>query len=103
MSDGSPLYDANKLDILRNRIEKLEQEKTILFNENEQLREACAKLQTNSGFKPASEIKPEDQDGEARLTDQKMLTDFIINALKRKPKEVIIKYRGSIILEIIPK
>ena len=101
MTDTTPIYTADQYDVLRNRIDKLEKEKTHLFNENEELREACARLQTNQGFVKASDVN--DQDGEARITDQKMLTDFVINSLKLKPREVIIKYRGSIVLEIRPK
>jgi predicted nuclease with TOPRIM domain len=101
MSDSTPLYTADQYDVLRNRIEKLEKEKTLLFNENEELREACARLQTNQGFVKASDVS--EQDGEARITDQKMLTDFVMNSLKLRPREVVIKYRGSIVLEIRPK
>jgi hypothetical protein len=90
-------------DTVRNRLERAKEIIASLTSENDQLREACAKLQTNSGFKPASEIKPEDQDGEARITDQKMLTDFVMNSLKLRPREVVIKYRGSVVLEIRPK
>ena len=42
-------------------------------------------------------------EGEAKLIDQKMLTDFVINSLKLKPRQVIFKWKGSIIMEIIPK
>ena len=100
MNDTTPLYTADQMDVLRNRIEKLENEKTILFNENEQLREACARLQTNQGFVKASDVQ--DQDGEARITDTQLIRNFVMDALKLKPREVIIKYRGSIVLEIKP-
>ena len=43
MNDKTPLYTADQIDVLRNRIQKSEQEKTILFNENEELREVAAK------------------------------------------------------------
>ena len=36
MNDSTPVYTADQMDILRNRIEKLEKEKSILFDENEQ-------------------------------------------------------------------
>jgi hypothetical protein len=101
MSDTTPIYTADQYDVLRSRIDKLEKEKTSLFNENEELREACARLQTNQGFVKASDVS--EQDGEARITDQKMLTDFVMNSLKLRPREVVIKYRGSIVLEIRPK
>ena len=100
MNDTTPLYTADQMDILRNRIEKLEKEKSVLFEENEQLREVASKLQTNSGFKPASEFK--DQEGEARITETQLIRNFVMDALKLKPREVIIKYRGSIVLEIKP-
>ena len=100
MNDSTPLYTADQMDVLRNRIEKLEKEKSVLFDENEQLREVAAKLQTNSGFKPASEFK--EQEGEARITDTQLIRNFVMDALKLKPREVIIKYRGSIVLEIKP-
>lgn len=103
MSDSTPLYTADQIDVLRNRIEKLEKEKTLLFNENEELREACARLQTNQGFVKASDVNETSQDGEARITDQKMLTDFVMNSLKLRPREVVIRYRGSIVMEIRPK
>lgn len=101
MNDTTPIYTADQMDVLRNRIEKLEKEKSILFDENEQLREVAAKLQTNAGFKPASEYTQE-QDGEAKITDAKLLTNFVMDALKLKPREVIIKWRGSIVMEIKP-
>ena len=100
MSDSTPIYTANQMDVLRNRIAKLEHEKSILFSENEELRQACNKLQTSQGFVKASDVSETTQDGEARITDQKMLRDFIMDSLKLKPREVIIKYRGSIVMEI---
>ena len=100
MNDTTPLYTADQMDVLRNRIQKLESEKTVLFNENEQLREACARLQTNQGFVKASDVSGQDQDGEARITDTQLIRNFVMDALKLKPREVIIRYRGSIILEI---
>jgi hypothetical protein len=103
MTDTTPIYTADQYDVLRSRIDKLEKEKTSLFNENEELREACARLQTNQGFVKASDVSETSQDGEARITDQKMLTDFVMNSLKLRPREVVIKYRGSIVLEIHPK
>lgn len=100
MNDTTPLYTADQMDVLRNRIEKLEKEKSVLFDENEQLKEVAARLQTNQGFVKASEFK--DQEGEARITDTQLIRNFVMDALKLKPREVIIKYRGSIILEIKP-
>ena len=103
MNDSTPIYTANQMDVLRNRIAKLEHEKSILFSENEELRQACNKLQTNQGFVKASDDlaqQKQQEDGEARITDQKMLRDFIMDSLKLKPREVIIKYRGSIVMEI---
>jgi hypothetical protein len=103
MNDTTPLYTAAQMDVLRNRIEKLEKEKEILFNENEELKEVAAKLQTNQGFMKASEVETnQEQDGEAKITDAKLLTNFVIDALKLKPREVIIRWRGSIVMEIKP-
>jgi regulator of replication initiation timing len=90
----------NQIDVLRNRIQKLEQEKTILFNENEELREVAAKLQTNQGFVKASDVN--EQEGEARIRDTELIRNFVMDALKLKPREIVIKYRGSIVLEIKP-
>ena len=56
MSDSTPIYTANQMDVLRNRIAKLEHEKSILFSENEELRQACNKLQTSQGFVKASDV-----------------------------------------------
>jgi len=98
MNDDTPLYTADQMDVLRNRIEKLEREKTILFNENEELKEVAARLQTNQGFVKASEVTGQEQDGEAKITDAKLLTNFVMDALKLKPRQVIIRYRGSIVL-----
>jgi len=102
MNDTTPLYTANQMDVLRNRIEKLEQEKTILFDENEQLKEVLRRFQTNQGFKPASEFKGEEQDGEATITDTQLIRNFVMDSLKAKPKRIVIKYRGSIVMEIKP-
>lgn len=98
--DSTPLYTADQVDVLRNRIQKLEQEKTILFNENEELREVAAKLQTNQGFVKASDVN--DQEGEARIRDTELIRNFVMDALKLKPREIVIRYRGSIVLEIKP-
>ena len=98
--DSTPLYTADQYDVLRNRIQKLEQEKTILFNENEQLREVAAKLQTSQGFVKASDVS--EQEGEARIRDSELIRNFVMDALKRKPREIVIKYRGSIVLEVKP-
>ena len=102
MSDKTPLYSADQIDVLRNRIQKLEQEKTILFNENEELREVAAKLQTNQGFPKASELTGQEQEGEARIRDTQLIRNFVMDALKLKPREIVIRYRGSIVLEIKP-
>ena len=101
MSDKTPLYTADQVDVLRNRIQKLEQEKTILFNQNEELREVAAKLQTNQGFVKASDVNDQ-QEGEARIRDTELIRNFVMDALKLKPREIVIRYRGSIVLEIKP-
>jgi uncharacterized protein (UPF0335 family) len=102
MNDTTPLYTSDQMDVLRNRIEKLEHEKTTLFNENEELKEVAARLQTNQGFIKASEVTGQEQEGEARITDTQLIRNFVMDALKLKPREIIIKYRGSIVLEIKP-
>jgi len=95
--DYMKLYDA-----LRSQNEKLRKEVKELTTQRDKalndLREAL--------FIKADKIAESLNDaseGEAKLTDQKILADFIISSLKQKPREVIIKYRGSIILEIIPR
>ena len=100
MNDKTPLYSADQIDVLRNRIEKLEKENSVLLNENTELREVAAKLQTNQGFVKASEVQ--DQEGEAKIRDTELIRNFVMDALKRKPREIVIKYRGSIVLEIKP-
>lgn len=88
-------------DTVRHRLERAKEIIGMLTRENDELKEACARLQTNQGFVKASEVS--DQDGEAKITDQKMLTDFVMNSLKLRPREVVIKYRGSVVVEIRPK
>ena len=102
MNDTTPVYTADQMDVLRNRIEKLEREKNILFNENEELKEACARLQTNQGFVKASEVTGQEQEGVAKITDTQLIRNFVMDALKLKPRQIIIRYRGSIVLEIKP-
>ena len=100
MNDKTPLYSADQYDVLRNRIEKLEKENSVLLNENTELREVAAKLQTNQGFVKASDVN--DQDGEAKIIDTELIRNFVMDALKLKPREIVIRYRGSIVLEIKP-
>ena len=71
-----------------------------MLNENTELREVAAKLQTNQGFVKASDVQ--EQDGEAKIIDTELIRNFVMDALKRKPREIVIKYRGSIVLEIKP-
>ena len=98
MSNPNPGFVKEDVyDSVRNQAEKLRQRLEILTEENEQLKEALSSLQAEKGFQKASV-----QDGEARITDQKMLTDFVLDAIKHKPREVIIKYRGSIVIEVKP-
>ena len=103
MMSDSPEPDYMKLyDNVRNQNEKLRTQVEQLTIERDQaikdLREALF-IKADAVSKQLDEAS----EGEARLTDQKILTDFIINALKRKPREVTIKYKGNIILEITPK
>ena len=95
--DYAKLYDnvRNQNEKLRTQVEQLTIERDQAIKD---LREALF-IKADAVSKQIEQAS----EGEARLTDQKMLTDFVINALKRKPKEVIIKYKGSIILEITPK
>ena len=99
MNDKTPLYSADQIDVLRNRIEKLEKENSVLLNENTELREVAAKLQT---FPKASELASQDQEGEARIRDTELIRNFVMDALKLKPREIIIKWKGSIVMEIKP-
>ena len=89
-------------DNLRNQNEKLRTQVEQLTIERDQ---AIKDLREALFIKADAVSKELDQasQGEARLTDQKLLTDFVINSLKLKPKEVIIKWKGSIVLDIIPK
>jgi hypothetical protein len=103
LNSNDPPPDYMKLyDNVRNQNEKLRAQVEQLTIERDQaikdLREALF-IKADAVSKQIEQAS----EGEARLTDQKMLTDFVINALKRKPREVIIKYKGSIILEITPK
>lgn len=103
MMSDKPEPDYMKLyDNVRNQNEKLRTQVEQLTIERDQ---AIKDLREALFIKADAVSKELDKasQGEARLTDQKMLTDFIINALKRKPREVIIKYKGNVILEIIPK
>ena len=102
MSD-KPEPDYMKLyDNVRNQNEKLRTQVEQLTIERDQ---AIKDLREALFIKADAVSKQLDQasQGEARLTDQKLLTDFVINSLKLKPKEVIIKWKGSIVLDIIPK
>ena len=102
MSD-KPEPDYMKLyDNVRNQNEKLRTQVEQLTIERDQ---AIKDLREALFIKADAVSKQLDaaSQGEARLTDQKLLTDFIINSLKLKPKEVIIKWKGSIVLDIIPK
>ena len=88
-------------DVVRNKVDKLRERIELLTAENDQLREACARLQTNQGFVKASDVS--DQEGEARIRDTELIKNFVMDALKLKPREIVIKYRGNTIIEIIPK
>ena len=103
MMSDKPEPDYVKLyDNLRNQNEKLRTQVEQLTIERDQ---AIKDLREALFIKADAVSKQIDQasQGEARLTDQKLLTDFVINSLKLKPKEVIIKWKGSIVLDIIPK
>jgi hypothetical protein len=103
MMSDKPEPDYVKLyDNLRNQNEKLRAQVEQLTIERDQ---AIKDLREALFIKADAVSKQLDQasQGEARLTDQKLLTDFVINSLKLKPKEVIIKWKGSIVLDIIPK
>ena len=72
-----------------------------MLNENQELREVAAKLQTNQGFK-SFRVSVQDQEGEVTITDTELIRNFVMDALKLKPTRVVIKYRGSIVMEIKP-
>ena len=95
--DYMALYDnlRNQNEKLRKEVSKLTQQRDEAVND---LREAL--------FIKADRIAKQVDaaaEGEARLTDQKILTDFIMDCVKLKPREVVIKYRGSVILEVKTK
>ena len=103
MMSDKPEPDYMKLyDNVRNQNEKLRTQVEQLTIERDQ---AIKDLREALFIKADAISKQLDQasQGEARLTDQKLLTDFVINSLKLKPKEVIIKWKGSFVLDIIPK
>ena len=85
-------------DNVRNQNEKLRQQVSELTQQNAGLSEALEKVQ----MVKASQLA-DLSEGEAKLSNEKMITDFVMDCLKLKPKQVIIKYRGSIVLEIKPK
>ena len=98
-----PEPDYMKLyDVERNLNEKLRKELQKLSKERDQ---AIMDLREALFIKADRIAKQVDaaSEGEARLTDQKILTDFIMDCVKLKPREVVIKYRGSVILEVKTK
>ena len=98
-SNPNPEPDYLKLyDNVRNQNEKLRQQVSELTERNEGLSQALEKVQMVKASALADAAE-----GEASINDSKMITDFVMDCLKAKPRQVIIKYRGSIVLEIKPK
>jgi hypothetical protein len=91
--------DEELYQTLRNQNEKLRREVEQLTIERDQalkdLREAL--------FIKADAVAKQDPgegEGEARITDSKMIQDFVIDSLKLKPDSVIIKWTGSIVTDV---
>ena len=96
---NNPEPDYLKLyDNVRNQNEKLRQAVSELTERNEGLSQALEKVQMIKASALADAAE-----GQVNINDSKMITDFVMDCLKAKPKQVIIKYRGSIVLEIKPK
>ena len=98
MPDNPPPDYMRLYDNLRNQNEKLRQQVSELMEEKEGLTQALEKIQ----MVKASQLA-EASEGEASINDSKMITDFVMDCLKAKPKHVTIKYRGSSVLEIRPR
>jgi hypothetical protein len=95
----NPEPDYMKLyDNVRNQNEKLRQQVSELTQQNEGLSQALEKIQMVKASQLADAAE-----GQASINDSKMISDFVMDCLKAKPKQVIIKYRGSVVLEIKPK
>jgi cell division septum initiation protein DivIVA len=98
MSDNPPPDYMKLYDNLRNQNEKLRQQVSELTEQKEGLTQALEKIQ----MVKASQLA-EASEGEASINDSKMITNFVMDCLKARPKQVTVKYRGSIIIEIKPK
>lgn len=97
MSNPEPDY-LKLYDNVRNQNEKLRQQVSELMERNEGLSQALEKVQMVKASALADAAE-----GEARIIDQKMITDFVIDALKVKPRQVIVRYKGSIVMKITPQ
>ena len=98
-SNPNPEPDYMQLyDTVRNQNEKLRQQVRELAQQNEGLSEALEKVQMVKASALADAAE-----GQVSINDSKMITDFVMDCLKAKPKQVIIKYRGSVVLEIKPR
>ena len=85
-------------DNLRSQNEKLRQQVSELLEQKEGLTQALEKIQ----MVKASQLA-EASEGEASINDSKMITDFVMDCLKAKPRRVTIRYRGAVVLELKPK
>jgi len=104
MSNPNPGFvPVGVYDSVKYHNEKLRRQVEILTAENDELKEACARLQTNQGFKKASEVSEQSQETTAKLVDKKLITDLTIDLLKLKPREVIFKLVGGFVNEIRPQ
>lgn len=98
-SNSNPEPDYMKLyDNVRNQNEKLRQQVSELTEQNTGLSQALEKVQMVKASQLADATE-----GQASINDSKMISDFVMDCLKAKPKQVIIKYRGSVVLEIKPR
>ena len=97
MSNPEPDY-LKLYDNVRNQNEKLRQQVSELTERNEGLSQALEKVQMVKASALADAAE-----GETSINDSKMITDFVMDCLKAKPRQVIIKYRGSVVLEIKPR
>ena len=98
MSDNPPPDYMKLYDNLRSQNEKLRQQVSELTEQKEGLTQALEKIQ----MVKASQLA-EASEGEASINDSKMITDFVMDCLKTRPKQIIIRYRGSIVMQIKPK
>jgi aminoglycoside N3'-acetyltransferase len=96
------IVDRDLYDTLRTQNERLRKQVEQLTAERDQ---ALKDLREALFIKADAVAKQGDGQGEARITDQKLIQDFVIDSLKVKPNQVIIKWTGSIVTDVrgVPK